>query len=221
MYSVADFRDLFRAGLETVTRGLQIIKIFVASVPDVYRLWAIYQDSFSARLVWDAADICQSMLANPGSTAPADVARRDRVRQRNIEYNTQLAQACAAYIHCRFDGNAAFNTDFVRADVTTRDYFHPSVSGQTNLASVSWGATFDFADAVAPVSSHFATPVAGGSSVTLAATDNVAVSGLEYRLGSGSWTRYSAPVTVATGTVLTYRAVDVNGNVEATKTVTG
>ena len=63
--------------------------------------------------------------------------------------------------------------------------------------------------------------MAGGSSVTLAATDNVAVSGLEYRLGSGSWTRYSAPVTVATGTVLTYRAVDVNGNVEASKTVTG
>ena len=31
-----------------------------------------------------------------------------------------------------------------RSDVTTRDYFHPSVSGQAKLAAVTWGAAAAF-----------------------------------------------------------------------------
>ena len=85
------------------------------------------------------------MLANAVVELPWDVARRNRVRQRNIDYNTQLAQVCALYVTCRFDNNAVFNTPFVRSDVTTRDYFHPSVAGQAKLAAVTWAATFDFA----------------------------------------------------------------------------
>ena len=44
-----------------------------------------------------------------------------------------------AFNDCRFDSNAVFNTAFTRCDVTTRDYFHLSVSGQTKLAAVTWG----------------------------------------------------------------------------------
>src|ERR671911_529328 len=87
----------------------------------------------------------QAMPANAWSNLPWDVARRSRVRQRNIDYNTQLAQVCGAYVVCRFDNNAVFNTPFTRSDVTTRDYFHPSVAGQAKLASITWAATFDFA----------------------------------------------------------------------------
>ncbi|MGH3105425.1 MAG: GDSL-type esterase/lipase family protein [Gaiellaceae bacterium] len=218
MTPVATFRAQLDAALQALSAGLPDARIYVVSIPDVYRLWAVYRDSFSARLVWDVADICQSMLANAGSNAQADVDRRNRVRQRNVDYNTQLAQGCAALIHCRFDGNAVFNTDFLRSDVTTRDYFHPSVAGQTKLASVSWSATFGFSDAVAPVSTA---SLGAGGSVTLTASDNVGVAGIEYRLGNGAFTRYTAPVPLAAGATLTYRAVDVNGNVEATKTMTG
>ena len=84
------------------------------------------------------------MLAYPFSNSSGDVARRARVRQRNIDYNTQLAQVCALYTLCRFDGNVVFNTPFVRSDVTTRDYFHPSVNGQTKLAAVTWGQAAAF-----------------------------------------------------------------------------
>ena len=94
--------------------------------------------------MWAIAGICQSMLAWPFSNLPADVARRARVRQRNIDYNTQLAQVCAAYTLCRFDSNAVFNTPFVRSDVTTRDYFHPSVNGQAKLAAVTWSHAAPF-----------------------------------------------------------------------------
>jgi lysophospholipase L1-like esterase len=144
MTPVATFRAQFDQALATLAAGLPSVRVFVASVPNVYNLWAIYRDSFSARFVWSFAGICQSMLANAGSNSSSDVARRERVRQRNIDYNTQLAQGCAAYFICRFDGNAVFNTTFVRSDVSTRDYFHPSVAGQTKLANVTWAATFAF-----------------------------------------------------------------------------
>jgi lysophospholipase L1-like esterase len=221
MTPVATFRAEFVAAMATVSTGLPSARIYVVSIPDLYRLWEIYHDSFLARSTWTLFNICQSMLAHPGSTALADVDRRLRVRQRVIDYNAQLAAVCAAHIHCRFDGNAVFNADFVRSDVSTRDYFHPSVAGQAKAAAVTWAAGFDFTDAAAPSSSASRTPAAGGTTVTTSATDNVAVSGVEYRLGAGSWTRYGVPVTVPTGTTFTWRAVDVNGNTEATHTLTG
>jgi hypothetical protein len=161
------------------------------------------------------------MLANPRSTAQADLDRRARVRQREIDFNTQLAQVCAQYVHCRFDGNTVFNTAFTASDVSTRDYFHPSLAGQTKLASVSWSAGFDFTDVIAPVSTATSTPLASGTSVALTATDNVALAGIEYRLGDGMYHRYTAPVAVPSGTTLTYRAVDVNGNIEASHALVG
>lgn len=220
MTLVATFRAQFQTAMQTLTGGLPDARVFVVSIPDVYRLWEIYRTSFTARFVWTVGRICQSMLANPGSTAPADVARRARVRQRNIDYNTQLAEVCALYVHCRFDGNAAFNTDFVRSDVSSRDYFHPSVAGQTKLAAVSWSATFDFTDNQAPTSFATTTPVTGGTSVTLASPDPD-LAGIEYRLAAGPYVRYTGPVTVGTGMTLSYRAVDVNGNNEAIHTLIG
>jgi lysophospholipase L1-like esterase len=221
MTPTATFRAQLEQSLATLSTGLPDARIFISSIPDIYQLFSIYRFNLGAVSVWSAAGICQSMLANPLSNAAADVDRRVRVRQRNVDYNTQLAAACALYVHCRFDGNAGFNTAFVRADVTTRDYFHPSVAGQSKLAGISWSATFDFRDVTAPSSFATTTPAPAGTLVTLAATDNAGVAGIEIRLGAAGWTRYNAPVTVASGVSLTWRAVDVNGNSEATKSVVG
>ena len=221
MTPVDTFGAQFAQALATLSTGLPNARIYVVSIPDIYQLWAIYKDSWSARTVWAIGGICQSLLARPTSTQQADVDRRNRVRQRNVEYNSQLAAVCAAYVHCRFDGNAIFSTAFVRSDVSTRDYFHPSVGGQTKLASVSWTAGFDFGDAVAPTSTHTATAFPGGTVVSITANDNVAVRGVEYRLGGAAWTRYTAPVTVQTGASLEWRAVDLNGNYEASKVLVG
>jgi hypothetical protein len=133
--------------------GLPAARIYVVSIPDVYRLWQVMHTNASARLVWTLGGICRSMLANPGSTAPADVARRQRVRERNIAYNTVLGEVCARYVQCRFDANAVFDTAFAASDVSTRDYFHPSTSGQAKLAQVTWDAGYQFTDAVAAMAS--------------------------------------------------------------------
>jgi lysophospholipase L1-like esterase len=140
MTPVDTFRAQFQTAMQTLTTGLPAAQVYVLSVPDVFRLWEVYRTSVTAWLVWSGARICQSLLANPWSFSSGDVARRARVRQRNVDYNTQLAAVCALYVTCRFDGNATFNTPFARSDVTTRDYFHPSLAGQAKLAAVSWAA---------------------------------------------------------------------------------
>ena len=56
--------------------------------------------------------------------------------------------------------------------------------------------------------------------VTLSAADNVAVSGIEYRVGARPRGRaIPRVVTVPAGSSITFRAVDVNGNIEATQTL--
>ncbi len=142
MTSVATFSVQFRTAMTTLTGGSPNTRILVSSVPDVYNLWATLKNNGSARFVWAVFGICQSMLANPLSTAQADVDRRASVRQRNIDFNTELSTVCAAFVNCLFDGNAVFNTKFTSTDVSTRDYFHPSINGQRRLACVTWGAGY-------------------------------------------------------------------------------
>jgi lysophospholipase L1-like esterase len=140
MTPVEGFRSQFQQALASVTAGSPGALVYVVSVPDVYRLWFILHGNPSARLAWRLTGFCKSLLANPSSAAPEDEARRQRVRQRVIEYNGVLAGVCALYAMCRFDGNAVFDYPFEPRHVSTRDYFHPSLKGQRVLAEVTWNA---------------------------------------------------------------------------------
>ncbi|WP_229691340.1 SGNH/GDSL hydrolase family protein [Sphaerisporangium melleum] len=142
MTSVGDFEARFRATMETLA-ALPEATIFVASIPDLKRLWQVGKDNLSARTAWAALNICQSMLARPRSTDTADVARRDRVRQRVADYNTVLAAVCAERPTCRYDGGAVFGYPFALSELSTWDYFHPNATGQRLLAEMTYSAAFD------------------------------------------------------------------------------
>jgi lysophospholipase L1-like esterase len=218
MTSVVDYTNQFQTAMNTLTLGLPDARIGVLSIPDVYQLWALFHDNSSARFIWSFASICQSLLANPQSTAAPDVQRRANVRQRNMELNTALHDVCAQYVHCRFDNYLGFNTAFVAGDVSTLDYFHPSVAGQTKIAALSWTNGWDFTEMNPPDSDSSSTMISGGVSVSLNATDDIGVSGIEYKIGAGAYQKYNAPFSVLSPASLTWRAVDVNGNSEATHT---
>jgi lysophospholipase L1-like esterase len=145
MTPVAEFRAQYEAALAALAAGSAQAYVHVVSIPDVYRLWALFHEDPSARLRWRLTGFCKSMLARPASTAPADEARRQHVRQRIVEYNAVLADGCALYVRCHFDGNAVFDYRFQRKDVSRHDYFHPSREGQRVLAEVTWQAGFQFA----------------------------------------------------------------------------
>jgi lysophospholipase L1-like esterase len=145
MTAITTFRSHIDAALGTLKAGLPNAKVAVISIPDIKQLWSVGHTNFDAVSTWDLFGICQSMLANATSTAQADEDRRNRVRQRVIDFNTQLAQACADYgPNCDFDDNAVFSYPFSLSQVSTWDYFHPNVSGQNALAGVTYAAGFNW-----------------------------------------------------------------------------
>lgn len=134
----------FRTAMSDLTGNLPGVRVFVASIPDPYRLWEILHTNTSATAAWSSQEVCPTMLENPTSMAPADVERRAMVRQRVIDDNAQLRAVCAEFAQCLFDNEAVFNWQFAEGDVSTEDYFHPSLQGQAGLAAVTYQAGYDF-----------------------------------------------------------------------------
>jgi PKD repeat protein len=149
MTSVATFRAQFLTAMQTLLALSPDTHVYVTSIPDAYQLWSLFKDNGWARFIWSIGGVCQSLLANPTSTQQVDVDRRAAVRQRNIDFNTQLGEVCATFTHCRFDNNAVFNTRFLTTDVAG-DYFHPSIAGQAKLAAGTFPYPVGYAWAVSP-----------------------------------------------------------------------
>jgi lysophospholipase L1-like esterase len=145
MTPVDTFRGQIDDALGILQAGLPDARVYVMSIPDIKRLWDVGRTSSTARFFWSAYSICQSMLANPTSFADPDVQRRDRVQQRVIDFNSELAAACAAYgPNCTFDNNAVFDFPFALSHLSGWDYFHPNTTGQGLLAAVSYEAGFNW-----------------------------------------------------------------------------
>ncbi|HZC52525.1 MAG TPA: SGNH/GDSL hydrolase family protein [Mycobacterium sp.] len=137
MTSVADFTASVQSALTTLRQGLPNARIFVSSIPNIYQLWSVLHTNLFAQAVWAVAGICQSML----SSSTTDTQRR-QVVARELAFNTVLADACQSVANCRWDNNATYNYKFAASQISTLDYFHPSLSGQAALASVTWNASW-------------------------------------------------------------------------------
>ncbi|NSC21586.1 SGNH/GDSL hydrolase family protein [Streptomyces albus subsp. chlorinus] len=137
MTPVAGFRAGFREALHTLRSRAPRTQVYVSSVPNLQRLWQQGRKSPFGQQVWKLG-ICQSMLKNPRSTAPADQERRRQVQERVVAYNTVLRQECAKDLRCRYDNGAVFNYRFTAAELSNWDWFHPSQEGQRSLARLAY-----------------------------------------------------------------------------------
>jgi lysophospholipase L1-like esterase len=136
------FRSRVDGALAILRKGMPKARVLVVSIPDVYRLWEIGHTSETATRVWSAG-ICPPLLANPTSTAPADVARRRAFRDRIDAYNRHLADACEAYgPRCRTDQGAVHRVRFKLTHLAVTDFFHPNVDGQAAIANASYPGRF-------------------------------------------------------------------------------
>jgi lysophospholipase L1-like esterase len=133
----ATFRAQFHQTLQILRTGLPTTQVFVASIPDLHRLWSALRTDPVARFVWRAAGICPPML-DPSNT-PAD---RQTVIDRERELNKALHDVCATWSRCRFDNYLTYNYDFTRDLVSKLDYFHPNFRGQATLAALTWEASW-------------------------------------------------------------------------------
>ncbi|MEU2419495.1 SGNH/GDSL hydrolase family protein [Streptomyces sp. NPDC007851] len=137
MTSVADFRAQFEDALGTLRKALPKTQVYVASVPNLKRLWSQGRTSPLGKQIWKLG-ICPSMLGDADDLTAAAVLRRDRVQQRVEDYNKVLAQVCAKDRRCRFDGGAVYRYRFGTDQLSRWDWFHPSTDGQSKLAAIAY-----------------------------------------------------------------------------------
>ncbi|MBB1256678.1 GDSL-type esterase/lipase family protein [Streptomyces alkaliterrae] len=136
MTSTASFRRDLKRAVGTLRSELPETQLFVASIPDLRRLWSEGSKVEAARNVWQMG-VCQSMLQDPLSKSPADEKRRGAVAARVTEYNTVLKEVCETDARCRHDGGAVHEYPFEVSELSRWDYFHPSKRGQQILARVA------------------------------------------------------------------------------------
>jgi lysophospholipase L1-like esterase len=134
MTTVTDFQAQFTAAMDELAAGLPADShVFVSSIPNIYQLWQLFHNNSTAQFVWGLAGICQSMLS-PRNTE----ADRQQVVAREQAFNQVLRNVCGQYVFCLYDNDATFLYRFTAGDVSKLDYFHPSLTGQANLASLTW-----------------------------------------------------------------------------------
>jgi lysophospholipase L1-like esterase len=137
MTSVADFRTQFEDAMGTLRKALPKSQVYVASVPNLKRLWSEGRTNPLGKQVWKLG-ICPSMLGDADAVDAAATERRDTVQQRVEDYNEVLAEVCEKDRRCRFDGGAVYAYRFGEQQLSQWDWFHPSVNGQARLAEIAY-----------------------------------------------------------------------------------
>jgi hypothetical protein len=123
--------------MATITGARPNVVVFVSSIPNVYQLWSLLHTNGTARLAWSLYGVCQDML---GSSL-TETQRQAVLAQLQAD-NAALASLCTGKYaaNCAWDGGATFNYKFTASQISTVDYFHPSIAGQATLASIAWTA---------------------------------------------------------------------------------
>ena len=137
MTPTATFEAEFQTALTDFFNADPNAHVFVSSIPNVYQLWSLEHTNSTAEFEWQSFKICQSMLS-----ASNTEAQRQTVLSQEQADNNALASVCAQFANCKWDNLATFNYAFKTSDISTIDYFHPSVSGQNTLAGITWGASY-------------------------------------------------------------------------------
>ncbi|HSJ49689.1 MAG TPA: GDSL-type esterase/lipase family protein [Actinomycetota bacterium] len=135
MTSLGEFRSDLETAMAVLADGLPEGRVYVASIPNVHRLWLLYRNDPVASSFWRLGRTCPSML-DPANT-PRD---RFHVFVRQLAFNYVLADVCSAYPRCVFDHYALYGHEFTTAEVSRLDYFHPSLRGQHTIAEITWRA---------------------------------------------------------------------------------
>jgi lysophospholipase L1-like esterase len=138
MTSVESFRAAINSAFNYFFNQRPGAKVVVSSIPDLYRVWSVAHNNPKARALWNAVGLCQSLLANPTSTAKADKLRRAFVLLQIQKYNAVLASVCRAHGGCRYDGGTVYRYGFTVSQLSSYDYFHPNALGHRALARMTW-----------------------------------------------------------------------------------
>ncbi|NIY65168.1 MULTISPECIES: SGNH/GDSL hydrolase family protein [Streptomyces] len=136
MTSTEQFRTTFTSALTRLRRDLPKTQVYVASVPDLKRLWSEGRKNVFGRQIWKLG-ICPSMLKDSQDLDAASNDRRQRVADQVTEYNKVLKDVCGRDVLCRYDP-AVHEYRFTTDELSKWDWFHPSKAGQRQLAEMAY-----------------------------------------------------------------------------------
>jgi lysophospholipase L1-like esterase len=136
MTPTAEFRSTFASALTRLRREVPKTQVYVASVPDLKRLWSEGRKNVLGRQIWKLG-LCPSMLKDSDAMDAASTERRQRVDERVDAYNGVLKDVCGRDPLCRYD-DAVHNYRFTERELSKWDWFHPSKAGQQRLAAMAY-----------------------------------------------------------------------------------
>ncbi len=146
MTDIVDFQVELRTAINTLRTGLPAgSRILMLSVPDFPHFHDITAADAAARakLAGPPSSQCAPYL---GTNGPASVADADSML---AQYDAALKGMCddidakeghTGKLYCTYDASLLAESDFTIKDLSTYDYFHPSLSGQAKMAEAAWKA---------------------------------------------------------------------------------
>ncbi|HEX7490179.1 MAG TPA: SGNH/GDSL hydrolase family protein, partial [Candidatus Limnocylindrales bacterium] len=145
--SAATFQTQLQDAIAILRAGLPAgSRILMLAVPNMPHFHEITQADPTAKAVLAKTPIqrgCPPYLGN-SNFMPFAVANGFL-----NQYNTALYSACSAIensdggtdrLHCTYNTGLLSESDFVISDLSTYDYFHPSLAGQARMAANAWAA---------------------------------------------------------------------------------
>jgi lysophospholipase L1-like esterase len=133
MTATSDFQSQFASALANFFALDREARVYVSSLPNVNQLYNLLNSNSSALAIWKSFNICQSALPPGGNDTT-----RQQVAAQEVADDGALRTVCGGYANCRYDGGAGYNFQFTTLDVSAIDYFHPSVTGQKDIAAYTW-----------------------------------------------------------------------------------
>jgi lysophospholipase L1-like esterase len=143
------FEAQLRAAVDILRTGLpKGSRILMLSIPDFAHFHDLTQAS-------PAAVAALALRVNSRNCAPFLGSDTSYTLAQSIQmlatYDSVLTAVCAEVessdgpsgrLHCRSDALRLAQKNFVLADLSTADYFHPSLSGQAKMAEAAWQAGY-------------------------------------------------------------------------------
>jgi len=140
MTAVDDYAAALRAVLDALAASPGSPAILVMSVPDLESVWEELSREPSALSAWSANPACQSLFADAHSEMADADAGRAEVTARVDAYNAAIAEQCGAVAGCSTDAGLLNTHRFTTDEISTVDYFHPSIAGQATISAIVWDA---------------------------------------------------------------------------------
>ncbi|HEY1168983.1 MAG TPA: GDSL-type esterase/lipase family protein [Candidatus Limnocylindrales bacterium] len=147
MTDTVDFQVQLRTAILTLRTGLPPgSRILILAVPDFPHFHDITQADPAARTnlaLLQNSDRCAPYL---GTNGPSSTAQADSYLS---QYDASLKQMCddidaneaaTGHLFCTYNASLLAESDFTIQDLSTVDYFHPSLSGQAKMAANAWRA---------------------------------------------------------------------------------